>query len=159
MTFWSLTAKCATEVSTRGCHRLSPESCPEPRFFPPSQSARQAVWSIFPSSLLGRRRSKLFWRLFKKCTTRPEKANQRIKQLQRKSPGKLERCNTPKRRMDQHSHPATSLESAPFRSLMLQTSVTRRCHLSGSGPLFTSDLNYGYQIKVQTEVKEAGHRG
>jgi hypothetical protein len=48
VTFWGLTAKCATEVSTRGCHRLSLESCPEPRFFPPSQSARQAVWSISP---------------------------------------------------------------------------------------------------------------
>jgi hypothetical protein len=84
--------------------------------------------------------------------------SQNSESCQRKPQENCKRCNTPERCMDQHSDPAAGLGSA-LRSLALHTSVTRRCHFSGLGPLPPDQRQeFMLPIKVRTKVKEPGQQ-
>lgn len=131
-----------------------PSPCPEAQGLP---SSSKCFVARFPSSLLGLRRSKSLPAPPSKCPT----WDGEVKTANHASANHwkiAKRCNTPERCMDQPSDPAAGLGSA-LRSLALHTSVTRRCHFSGLGPLPPDQRQeFMLPIKVRTKVKEPGQQ-
>jgi len=123
---------------------VPPKTCPEPRFFPPSQNARQGIWSarslpLTPLWVFGDQSSSGASLKMMNSAGELKMANQ-----DSSSPNRQENCSAATRPKSAWTSirilPRAWGASAALRSLMLQASVTKRYHFSGLGPLLPTEI-------------------